>query len=405
MLFSLKIALLSLSTHKLRTVLAMLGVFLGALALTGVRHISEAMVRKAEIEVEKLGPNLFMAGAGRIAFGRGDGGRGAAKTFTMADAEALLAGLPAAAQGAPYVASTMPVRFERSRVMCQLVATTSNYPFVRNFTPQYGRFFTQEELESKAKVCVLGRKIADRLFHEPEAALGKFVFVFRAQLLVIGVMEEKGADISGTDQDEQVFTPITTFMRRMANQIWISGVYVQLESEAAADPSKSSATAMLRSRHRISQGQREDFSVLTAKDTMVLKQQALDLVGTLGFISSSLSFAVGGLGILSIMILLVRARRLEIGVRRAMGARRVDIVRQFLFESGLMSVAGGGMGVLCALALLLVVYRLGDFPYVFDLALIAQALGGSAVLGLAAGAYPAWQAANVEILEVLRNKE
>jgi len=164
------------------------------------------------------------------------------------------------------------------------------------------------------------------------------------------------------------------------------------------------ATAIMRARHNIVGGKRDDFSVLTAEDTMQLKQQALDLVDVLGLISSTLSFAVGGLGILSIMILLVRARRLEIGVRRAMGARKSDIIRQFLLESGMMSAVGGGAGVLAALALLTVVYALGSFPYVYDGWLIAQALAGSALLGLIAGAYPAWQAANVEVLQVLRGK-
>ncbi len=405
---SLRIALSALSTHKLRTVLAMLGVFLGALALTGVRHVSEAMVRKAEIETEKLGPNLLMAMSGKLRFSRGDSRtQPPHKNFRVADALAILRGLPAATRGVPYISKTEHIRAGNTRVACQLVATWPDYPLVRAFVPELGRFFTQEEEDSRAMVCVLGRTIATRLFGAPEAAMGQRVFLYRAGLTVIGVMEEKGADLSGSDQDEQVFVPLSTLMRRLDNRWHITGVYIQLADGSDFEAAKATAEAILRRQHGVgpTTAKPDDFTVLTAKDTMRLKQQALDLVQTLGIISSSLSFAVGGLGILSIMVLLVRSRRMEIGIRRAVGARRTDIVRQFLFESGAMSCVGGAGGVLAALALLLVVYRFGDFPYVFDPWLILQALAGSAVLGLAAGAYPAWQAGSVQILDVLRNKE
>jgi putative ABC transport system permease protein len=144
--------------------------------------------------------------------------------------------------------------------------------------------------------------------------------------------------------------------------------------------------------------------VLTARDTMQVQQQALDLVQTLGLISSSISFAVGGLGILSIMVLLVRTRRLEIGVRRAVGARRIDIIRQFMLEAALMAGTGGSLGVIFALLLLVIVCQIGNLPLVFEPLLVLGSLAGSVLLGLAAGAYPAWQAAHVEILEVLKSK-
>jgi putative ABC transport system permease protein len=406
-LFSLRIALKSLATHKMRTLLAMLGVFLGALALTGVLHISLAMERKAEEETEKLGPNLLMAMTGNIRFRRGDIRADSGNThFKLPDAQALLRGLPSVLGGVPYMAFAMPIRAGDKKTMCQVVASWPAYPDIRSCHPQYGRFFNQDEEDEKAFVCVLGRTIATRLFGSAEAAVGQAVYIFRARLRVIGVMEEKGSDISGTDQDEQVFVPLSTYMRRLSNKNYIHGVYMQLADGADAEAAKEAAVSILRRRHEIKteKGQQDDFRVLTAKDTMQLKQKALDLVQTLGYISSSLSFAIGGLGILSIMILLVRARRLEIGIRRAVGARRKDIIRQFLIESGAMSACGGAAGTIAALLLLVVVYRLGQFPSVFNPWLIGGSLAGSAALGLVAGAYPAWQAANIEVLQVLRDE-
>ncbi|MHC1790830.1 ABC transporter permease [Solidesulfovibrio sp.] len=407
MLLSLRIALKALATHKMRTVLAMLGVFLGAFALTGVLHITLAMEQKAVEETEKLGPNLLMAMTGNIRFRRGDIRPDAGNTnFKLPDAVALLDGLPAAVGGVPFLSFPMPIRSGSKKVMCQVVATWPDYPSIRGNSPRYGRFFDQSDEDEKALVCALGPAIATRLFGSAEAAVGQSVFIFRARLSVVGVMEEKGSDVSGANQDEQVFVPLSTYMRRMSNKNYIHGVYVRLADGADFDTSRDAATSILRRRHAIdtAKGQPDDFKVLTAKDTMEVKQQALDLVQTLGFISSSLSFGIGGLGILSIMILLVRARRLEIGIRRAVGAKRGDIIRQFLIESGMMATAGGAAGTLVSVAVLAVVYRLGQFPSVYSPVLIGGSLIGSATLGILAGAYPAWQAANVEVLSVLRDE-
>lgn len=404
--FGLRIALASLSTHKLRTVLAMLGVFLGALALTGVQHVSQAMVRKAEIETEKLGPNLFMARAGSIRFRRsgGVGTSGDVRSFKVADAYAVIQGLPAAVAGAPFTQAPMEVRSGGIKIPSTLVGSTPEYQRVRSLELAQGRFFTAQELHDREMVCVLGSGIAERLFGGPGAAVGREVYFYRARLRVVGVCQPKGADIVGTDQDEQVFVPLSTYMRRMSNVDHITGVYVELAPGADPELARTAAAGILRQRHGLQPGQPDDFSLLTARDTIQLQQQALDLVSVLGLISSSVSFAVGGLGILSIMILLVRARRLEIGVRRAVGARRGDIVAQFLLESGLLSGVGGTLGVGTALALLGALYALGPFPAVFDPLLIAAVPLGSVVLGLAAGAYPAWQASRYEILDIIRSR-
>ncbi len=406
MFFSLKIALSSLHAHRLRSILAIVGVFLGALALTGVQHVSRSMLLKAEQETAKLGTNLFMVRSGQLSF-RPSGNsrvRSLARNFTRQDAQALLAGVPAARAGAPFVQATSPIRAGDLQINCQLVATLAKYSAVRNVQADLGRFLSAADEAGRAKVCVLGASIARRLFGDGRAAVGQQVMLHRARMRVIGVMEPKGADIAGTDQDEQVFVPLGTYMRRLANQDWITGVYLQLGDPQAIEDARQAAATILRRRHNIDVGEDDDFTLLAAQDTMQVQRDALALVQTLGLLSSSISFAVGGLGILSIMVLLVRTRRLEIGVRRAVGAKRRDIVRQFMFEAGLMSGIGGGLGVLSSLLLVLVVCQIGEMPLAYDPLLIASSLLGSLLLGLAAGAYPAWQAAHVEILQVLRSE-
>lgn len=404
---SLKTALGALAAHKLRTALAVLGVFLGALALTGVQHLGLAMAQKAEQETERLGPNLLMASAGQVRLRRSGsvGVSGRSRTFTQADARALVAGIPGALDGTPYSVGRSPVIHGETRVTSQIVGAWPNYRDVRALELAQGRFHTLEEERAAAKVCVLGASVAERLFGGPERALGNTVRIGRTPARVVGVLAPKGADISGADQDDQVVVPLSAYLRRLNNFDWVDGAYLTLAKGVDTEAAKASAEAILRLRHRIQHGEKDDFSVITAADAVRVRRQALDLVNTLGMISSSVSFAVGGLGILSMMTLLVRLRRLEIGIRRALGAKRGHIVRQFLAEAGLMSAAGGGLGVLAAAALVSVVYAVADFPFVYSPLLLAGTLAGSGALGLAAGAYPAWRASRLEVLDVLKGSE
>lgn len=404
MLLDLKIALASLAAHKLRAVLAMLGVFLGALSFNGVEHVAEAMYKNAEAEAAKLGPNLFAAMAGQVRFTR-DGGSarfsGQVRTFTVADAQAVASGVPSVLAFAPYVSQTMPIRSGNTTVNTQILATYPSYPDIRSFHPEFGRFVNDADLMDMDKVVVLGRKIAERLFGSPEAAMGREVMIFRARFTVVGVMEAKGRDLTGADQDEQTFLPLSTYMRRAANQTWISGVYLRLDERADIEQVRQATAAILRQRHHL-EGKKDDFSLLTPADSMQLRKEALDLVQTLGAITATISFAVGGMGILSIMVLMVQARRMEIGVRRAVGGSRGHITRQFLLEAGIMAGAGGALGVAASLGLVQIFCAIAGFPYVLSVPFSLATLGGSVLLGLAAGAYPARQAAHIEILDVLR---
>ncbi|MEZ6853475.1 ABC transporter permease [Halodesulfovibrio aestuarii] len=406
MLNYLRIALRSLAAHKLRSILAMLGVFLGTLALTGVIHVSEALKEQARIETEKLGPNLLVVLAGKPTFRRSGSLRygGQTTTFKLEDAEALLANNPFVKQGTPFVTKNSTISYRRNTINSQLIAANADFPAVRAAPVAIGHFFTKQDVRQRAKVCILGFTVASKLFTHHTQAIGKIVQYDFTNLRVIGVMPKRGSDLAGTDQDEQVFVPITTYMRRMSNQDWVSGVFMTLFTDKDEEAAKQSAIAIMRRQHNITRKTDEDFLVLSPKDVSELKTQALQLVWLLGLMSSSISFSVGAMGVLSIMILLVQTRKLEIGVRRAIGARRSAIMSQFLLESSLLSGIGGTLGALVALIIITIVYYAAGYPYVYKPALIAGASIGSCLLGVVAGAYPAWVASNVDVLDVLRDK-
>ncbi len=403
MFLSLKIALKSLADFKSRAVLAMLGVFLGALSLTGVGHISRAMTAKAEMEAAKLGPNLFMVLAGKHRFGRTGKTPGRAP-LTLDDAKALINHVSGVVEGSPFIASAAELRFGPNSMKRRILAVWPNCARIRAVDLDSGRFFTRAEEDALAKVCVVGPKLARELFDgPPRQALGKTLHVDRVGLTVVGVAAPKGAAGLGGNQDDQVFVPLSTFRRRIMHTPWITGVFLRPADGVDLGRFKRDVSKILRLRHGLPPDIGDDFIAVAAKERMKVRKKSLDMVRSLGLLSAVVSFAIGGLSILSIMVLMVRLRRLEIGVRRAMGAGRREIVRQFLFEAGLMSAVGGAAGVLCALAALPAVYSAFDFPPAYSLDLLLPPLVGSAVLGVAAGAYPAWKAAKVEILDVLRS--
>lgn len=406
MLNYLRIALRSLAAHKLRSVLAMLGVFLGTLALTGVVHVSEALKEQARLETEKLGPNLLVVLAGQPTFRRSGTLRygGLTTTFTMSDVTALLENNPYVKEGTPFVTKNSTISYRRNIINSQLIAVNADFPAVRAAPVSSGHFFTAQDVENRAKVCILGFTIASKLFNRPSEGLGKIVHYNLTTLRVIGIMPKRGRDLAGTDQDEQVFVPITTYMRRMSNQNWVSGVFMTLFSDKDEAAAKKIATAIMLKQHNITRKADEDFLVLSANDVSKLKTQALQLVWLLGILSSSISFSVGAMGVLSIMILLVQTRKLEIGVRRAIGARRSAIMSQFLLESSLLSGIGGTLGALVAVVIITIIYYVAGYPYIYKPLFLIGASIGSCLLGILAGAYPAWVASNVDVLKVLRDE-
>ncbi|MCL1890100.1 MAG: ABC transporter permease [Desulfovibrionaceae bacterium] len=403
----LSIALKSLSAHKLRTVLAILGVFLGTLVLTAVTHIGSSMVRQADLETQKLGPNLVQVRAQSVRFGRTNTGSslGITATLTMEDAEAIRRGLPEVAGMSMFMQGGRRVRAGNLQTNGQVVGAEAAYLRVRSLELLAGRFLEEDDEENLARVCVLGNALAERLFGDPAAGCGRELYIAQTRYQVVGVLEAKGADLGGSSFDEQLFIPLRTYQRRLLNSSRLDGIYLNLREGAGVQAAKNSLFALLRERHNIGPGQRDDFRVSSAEDAARLRNEVLDLVTSLGVLSALISFVVGGLGIFSIMILLVRARQLEIGVRRAVGASRRAIIRQFLSEAGIMAGTGGGLGVLISLALVTLIYAVGGMPFVYEPLFCLGAAAASVLAGVVAGAWPARQASRVEVVTALKNWE
>lgn len=400
---NLKISLRSLANFKLRTALAVLGVFFGTFSLIVVSNLADSLALKTEQEIDNLGKNLIVVVSGQI---RRRGPNvplaGRAMTLTPGDAEAIAQSLTAAAQVSPSGIKAFPVR--RGNTVLKAVAVngvTANFSDVRNFPVAEGSPITDEDDRRQRKVALIGRTTAEKLFGS-ENPIGKTILVWQVPCQVIGVMVEKGVDVVGNDQDNQIFVPLTTFLRNFTNRDNVNIIYVQAVSGEAIAPLRGEIEALLRIRHKTPKDQKVDFTVVDLKEFTALKSRAMDLITVLGRIAAGASFLIGALGILSIMTLIVNERRMEIGIRRAVGSRKRDIILQFLMESSFISVSGGAIGMAAGFVMSLAIARVLGYPVTVSVPGLLAAFAASAASGILAGIYPSLKATAIHPIDIIR---
>lgn len=401
---NLKIAWRSLTQFKLRTALAVFGVFLGTFSLILVSNLSQSLTRKTELEIARLGKNLLIVQSGRVRrFGSRTRLFSGANNLTLQDATAILKSLSFVREISAAATETFPVRYG-SMVLPSVLVTgaQANYPRVRSLFPDQGRFYSAEEDALARKMVVLGSKVASKLFHGADA-LGRYVLIRRVPCVVVGVMAAKGSDVSGVDQDNQVFMPLNTLLKRFLERTFVGTLYVQVTDQRAMATVKEDLEGLLRRRHRIGPGEKDDFTVIDMKDILSLKTDATRLITVLGRIAASVSFVIGGVGILSIMILMVNERRLEIGIRRAVGCKRRDIVLQFLLESGFISMTGGGIGMVLGSFASFLVFEIFQLPACASMTALFTSFLAALGIGLLAGIYPAQRAVSIQPMDVIRS--
>lgn len=401
---NLKIALRSLGNFKLRTALAVLGVFFGTFSLIVVANLADSLALKTEEEISNLGKNLVVVLSGQVRrYGPNVPLISRAMTLTPGDAEAILDSLPAAAQVSPSGIKAFPVR-RGSTVLKSVTVNgvTANFSDVRNLPLAAGRPLNEQDDRFLRKVALIGSGTAEKLF-AGENPIGQWILIRRVPCQVIGVMAEKGADIAGSDQDNHLFIPLRTFLRNFTNQANVNIIYVQAVSAEAIGPLKGEIEALLRLRHGITKDRKDDFGVIDLKEFTALKSRAMELIAVLGRIAAAASFLIGALGILSIMILIVNERRVEIGIRRAVGSRKRDIVLQFLLESSFIAVSGGAIGMAAGFLMSLAIARILGYPVSVSALGLLTAFAASVAAGILAGIYPALKATTIHPVDIIRS--
>ena len=401
-LFFLKSIIQFLKTYKKRTVLSMLGVLFGIFSLVAVGNISSAMNQKVKETLDKFGPNLLIIRAGEVHItGRGVRQFGTAQTLKLRDAIAIKQFIKGIKEIVPIVEINHPLRYKQQITTMKIVGATSNIAQVRNLKLLEGHFYGSKEEKYLSKKVVLGYEAWKTLF-EDKNAFGKTILIRRVPCQVIGVLAEKGTDLAGDNLDQVVYLPLKTVLRRLLNQDYISALYLQAKEGINLDALKEEVKKLLRKQHGLTTMEKDDFSIYSLEDIAKTKQKGLDLVSVLSKMAAIISFTVGGLGIFAVMLLSVTERQREIGIRRAVGAKRIHILWQFLGEAVFISFLGGMGGIGLGSIIALIVSLVANLPIIFNVIYLILAMGISLALGIMAGSYPAFLAASSLPLKALR---
>jgi len=408
---SMRVALRSLGANKLRATLTMLGIIIGVGAVIALLSIGQGAGAAITEQVQGIGSNLIFVFPGAATTGGVRGGTGTASSLTLADANAL-----ADRNCCSAIANIAPVFQRASQVTgggnnsnVNVTGTTPSYQIVRNWTVGRGRFFNQTDLDSTARVAVIGTATAKTLFGTSDP-IGQSIKINRVPFRVIGRLTEKGgAGMFGGSQDDVVLIPITTAQQRLFGSSAqtaqgaprVTTVYISAASEKQMDEAVQEITQVLRQRHKIIY-QQDDFTVLSQKEILGVLSQITDILTIFLAAIAAISLLVGGIGIMNIMLVSVTERTREIGIRKAIGARRKDILLQFLIEAITLSVFGGVLGILFGAGVGALVNLTGMIKTVIAPSSVALAVGFSIGVGLFFGLYPAARAASLHPIDALR---
>jgi putative ABC transport system permease protein len=397
-----RIALKAVTAHKLRALLAIVGIVVGVAAVIVMLAVGEGAKREVLGKIQGLGTNILIVSAGQL---KNVAGRpqlvGNVTTLDLRDARAITEECSAVARVAPIQNRKLAVKYGTGTTNTSVVGTSADFPAVREFQTVVGRFFDADEVQGAQRVAVVGQTVLTNL-SAGQGVLGDTIRINNVPFEVIGILEPKGVNYAGIDEDDQILIPISTALRRLFNLTFLSSLYIQAKDERAMDTAARQTTNLLRERHRIKAGQPEDFTLQTQAEILEAAQETSQTFSLLLGSIAGISLFVGGIGILAMMVISVRERTREIGVRRAVGARRRDILLQFILEATTLSLAGGLVGSLVGIAGGVLFARATGWPTVISPLAILMAFGVSAAIGIFFGAYPARRAARLDPIVALR---
>jgi putative ABC transport system permease protein len=397
----------ALRLHKLRSALTMLGIVIGVAAVIAMMAVGGGAREQVVAQIRSLGANLLVVSPGNVTQGGVRLGSGAASTLTDDDASAIAREVPGVQVTAPF-----------SRGGAQLIASGANWATTvygvdlgwfeaREWEVESGRPFEPEEISRGAQVALIGQTVARTLYGGLDP-VGQELRIRNVPFTVVGVMAKKGQSAFGSDQDDVAFAPLNTARQRvlgrnLANARAIGSIYVKVREGHSLSAVEEEVKLLLRQRHRLQPNQEDDFSIRNLADIAATREASARTLALLLAAVAGVSLAVGGIGIMNIMLVSVTERTREIGLRLAIGARQRDILRQFLFEAVGLSVIGGAVGVMSGMAAAYAIAHAAGWPLLIEPQSVVLAVVFSGMVGVFFGWYPALRASRLDPIQALRH--
>ncbi len=397
-----KIALRALANNKLRAFLTMLGIIIGVASVIAMLAIGQGSKKSIQQQISEMGSNMIMIHPGAEMRGGVRQDPSAMQTLKLENYEKL-------SEECTYLSGISPTVSSSG----QLVAGSNNYPSsvigvcmdyltIRQLTVEQGEMFTENDIRTAAKVCVIGKTIVDNLFPDGSDPIGKVIRCNQIPFRVIGVLKSKGYNSMGMDQDDVVLAPYSTVMKRLLAQTYLSGIFASALTEDMTDEAVDEITTILRREHKLKETDDDDFTIRTQQELSSMLNTTTDLMTTLLACIAGISLVVGGIGIMNIMYVSVTERTREIGLRMSVGARGVDILSQFLIEAILISITGGLIGVIIGCGASFMIKTIAHWPVFIQPWSVLLSFLVCTVTGVFFGWYPAKKAADLDPIDALR---
>jgi putative ABC transport system permease protein len=397
-----KIALRALANNKLRAFLTMLGIIIGVASVIAMLAIGQGSKRSIQQQISEMGSNMIMIHPGAEMRGGVRQDPSAMQTLKLENYEKL-------SEECTYLSGISPNVSSSG----QLVAGSNNYPSsvsgvsidylnIRQFSVEQGEMFSENDIRTAAKVCVIGKTIVDNLFPDGSDPIGKVIRCNQIPMRVVGVLKSKGYNSMGQDQDDVVLAPYTTVMKRLLAQTYLGGIFASALTEDMTEEAVEEITSILRREHKLKATDDDDFTIRTQQELSSMLNTTTDLMTTLLACIAGISLVVGGIGIMNIMYVSVTERTREIGLRMSVGARGVDILSQFLIEAILISITGGVIGVIIGCGASFMIKSIAHWPVFIQPWSVLLSFAVCTITGVFFGWYPAKKAADLDPIDAIR---
>lgn len=397
-----KIALRALANNKLRAFLTMLGIIIGVASVIAMLAIGQGSKKSIQQQISEMGSNMIMIHPGAEMRGGVRQDPSAMQTLKLENYEKLSEECTNLSGISPNVSSSGQLVAGANNYPSSVSGVSMDYLTIRQLTVEQGEMFTENDIRTAAKVCVIGKTIVDNLFPDGSDPIGKVIRCNQIPFRVIGVLKSKGYNSMGMDQDDVVLAPYSTVMKRLLAQTYLSGIFASALTEDMTDEAVDEITTILRREHKLKETDDDDFTIRTQQELSSMLNTTTDLMTTLLACIAGISLVVGGIGIMNIMYVSVTERTREIGLRMSVGARGVDILSQFLIEAILISITGGLIGVIIGCGASFMIKTTAHWPVFIQPWSVLLSFLVCTVTGVFFGWYPAKKAADLDPIDALR---